>query len=1282
MRKLLVSSVIVVISAIAIFAQDTTGKLVGTVSAPDGAIPGATVVVTDNQTGKERTVTTGEDGNFSIAQLEFGTYSVKISAAGYKTLTTTDLKIDAGREYPLNVQLEVGAISEEVTVTAGTEQINSTNGELSTTISQEQIRELPLNGRNPLSLLNLQAGVNPLTSSINGQRSSSTAVTRDGLNVQDNFIRTGAFVSDQPNVDDTGEFTFTSQNAGSEQGGGSSLVQLVTPRGGKSYHGSLFAFNRNSEFTANRFENNRDGVAKPFLNRNQYGGTLSGPVPFPHFGEGGPMFDTKRAYFFFNYEAFRLAQQATVTGLTTLLPAAQTGAFTYTFTDPVTGVQTARTINVLSGTGFNTPLTAAQGGVLSVDPVVQARLLSNLPTAGNGVTTGTNYLQSLSLLRSDPRERRSYTSRIDYDANDRNSVNIVFRRTSDTDARTDLAAGFSPNVFVSTTAPTDFFAAAYRITLGSSFTNEVRGGYQKANVLFDEGGSIPTDFLIAGLPFTNPEGSFRTQGRKTFYRNIQDNAVYSLGNHSFRFGGSIDIQEVTSLNFAGITPTYTISTTANPNTPPLDPVQICGSAKCINATDLARANTLRYTLGGIVGTGSRTANLISAADGYGFGPSTFQLNYNIYSGYFSDQWRALPNLTLNLGLRYEYYTPLHNPQARYLEPVFPDPNDIFSVAYTGGFLDFLGTNAGTPGNFFNADKDNFGPNVSVAYSPKFGNGFFSRILPESTVIRGGFRINYVNDEYLRAPDAFDQANSGLGALNTTFSNIRSAFTPGGPASAPFAALPVISTPPNFTHPPRSFVTNNANQLSSVFGVDPNMQVPRIYEWNVGIQREIGFKSVLEIRYVGGRGDQMVRSIDTNQIDLIDNGFLADFKRAESNLAIYDSLFSACIAGGGTTKSCTTKYGVRSAAYNPSFAGSQQTPVLSLIGGPVYAGGLTDPTNISFIQVGRAGSLAQNYIGTGRDTGITFQRTSDIFALEILTNGGKYRYNALQAEIRRRFSGGLSYQVNYTFQKVLANVPDDSQVRQSPLQDNNNPGLQFGRPDYDRTHTINANVIYELPFGKGKKFLDNGGWINAIFGGFQFSSIVNISSGAPLGIIDPRSTAAITSRSSRQSARSSLTVGEIKKLTGKFETPNGIYFVDPKVLYASVIIGGVRTRIDLNQPLPAGASANTLQVIAASPIGTEPFPEQVFFFNDAGETGNLPRNFLNGLPYFNWDAGLSKNIRFGETMRLQLRAEAFNVLNKQNPFYSADLDINSTSFGRVTTTFNQPRILQFGVRFDF
>ncbi len=317
MKRFSSTLVLVLFAAMFAFGQSTSGKLIGSVSDATGAVAGATIVITDNQTGRERSVTSDSDGSFTVP-LEFGTYTVKITATGFKTFTATEVKIDAGREYSLNAVLEVGAVTEEVTVTAGAENINSTNGEISTTVSPQQIRELPLNGRNPLSLLNLQAGVNPLTSSINGQRSSSTAVTRDGLNVQDNFIRTGSFVSDQPNVDDTGEFTFTSQNAGAEQGGGSSLVQLVTPRGGNEFHGSLFEFNRNSKFTANRWENNRDGLARPFLNRNQYGGSISGPVPFPHFGTGGPIVDMKKAFFFFNYEAFRLAQQATISNLVTL----------------------------------------------------------------------------------------------------------------------------------------------------------------------------------------------------------------------------------------------------------------------------------------------------------------------------------------------------------------------------------------------------------------------------------------------------------------------------------------------------------------------------------------------------------------------------------------------------------------------------------------------------------------------------------------------------------------------------------------------------------------------------------------------------------------------------------------------------------------------------------------------------------------------------------------------------------------------------------------------------
>ena len=1274
MKKFLLISLTIFLSAILTLAQDTTGRIVGSVSAPDGVIPGATIVITDNQTGKQRTVVSSDNGTFNVSQLEFGTYTVRITATGYKTFIANDVKIDAGREYPLNAVLEVGQITEEVTVTAGGEQINASNAELSTTVTTEQIRELPLNGRNPLSLLNLQAGVNATTNSINGQRSSATTVTRDGLNVQDNFIRTNTFVSDQPTVDDTGEFTITTQNAGVESGGGSSLVQLVTPRGGSQFHGALYAFNRNSAFTANSFFNNERALPKPFLNRNQYGGSLSGPVPFFNFGEGGPMFEKDKAFFFFNYEAFRLAQQVTATG-TTLLPQARNGTFTY-----VDATGTQRTVNVLTGQGFVNPLTAAQGGVLSVDPVIQNRILSLLPNSGNGTTTGINYLQSTSFLRGDPRVRNSYTGRFDYDFNDRHTLNLVYRRNDDVDARTDIAAGFSPSVFVNTTGPTDFFVAAYRFTVGSNFSNEIRGGFQDSGVIFDEGDSVPDDFIFGGLPVTNPEGTFRTQGRNTLYRNIQDNAVYTTGNHSFRFGGQIEFQETESLNFGGtgggITPTFNLTTTANTQTPGLIANQFPGT---ISTTDLARANTLRYFLGGIVGSGTVTTNI---GDGniYGFQPSILRLKYDIYSAYVSDQWRLKPNFTLNLGLRYELYTPLNSPYVRFLEPVLPDPDNLQSVTSPNGILNFVGTNAGNPGDFFNADKDNFAPSISFAYSPKFENGLLAGLTGGNTVIRGGFRINYLNDEYLRAPDAFNQANSGLGAIVVNARNqaglttLRSTFSPA--VNPAFEPLPGFALP-TFTAPPRTFVTNNPARTNSVFGVDPNYQIPRIYEWNIGIQREIGFKSVFEVRYVGSMGNDMIRSIDFNELEISD-AFLSDFLTAQNNCRLQGA--AANPTAPNPLLVCTD------ARFNPNLAGSRPFTVFNqLAGGTAQApnpGLLNNSTIVGLIQNGLVGTLAQTYIGNALQGGVNFQPTSEIFAIELLTNGGKYRYNALQAEIRRRFSNGFSYQVNYTFQKTLSDVPNDSQLRQAPYMDNDNPKLDWGRPDFDRTHTINANMILELPFGKGKRFLNQGGWVNAIFGGFQFSSIVNLSSGPPLGIVDPRATFYRPSRVGRQSATTNLTTSEIKELTGIFNTPNGIYFVDPRVLFATArnTATGATQRIDLTQPLPAGFTL--VSVRAASPYGQAPFAEQVFFFNEPGQVGNLPRNFLNGMPYLNWDASLSKNIRFTESMRLQLRMEAFNVLNDQTPFFAADLNINSDTFGRVTSTYNSPRIIQFGARFDF
>lgn len=277
---------------------------------------------------------------------------------------------------------------------------------------------------------------------------------------------------------------------------------------------------------------------------------------------------------------------------------------------------------------------------------------------------------------------------------------------------------------------------------------------------------------------------------------------------------------------------------------------------------------------------------------------------------------------------------------------------------------------------------------------------------------------------------------------------------------------------------------------------------------------------------------------------------------------------------------------------------------------------------------------------------------------------------------------IDFQINYTFSKSLTDILSDvnaDQNRQGTFLDNNRPNLNYGRADYDRTHAINANFVYELPFGKGKKFLNSNGLINTIFGGYQFSSVIQYTSGPPLGVIDPRSS--FSSRNGRQGAISSLSSDELKKMTGLFKTPNGVYFFNPKYLYAVATATGQPTLngFDLTQPLPAGYTLSTVRISA--PINTADYPNQFLFFNQAGQTGNLPVNFINGLPYYNWNASLRKNFNLGEKRRIQLSVDAFNVLNSTVISYGSDLNIDSTTFSRTTSAFAN-RVMQFGARFDF
>lgn len=1228
MKKMMPLLFVLCTSLAPAFSQTNTGRLVGTVASSDGVISGATVTITDDKTKKDRSVTTAGDGTFTVPQLEVGSYTVKVTSPGFKTITVTDVKIDIGREYSLVATLEVGKVEEAVTVTAGADMLNATTGELSNTVTSKQILELPLNGRNPLNLIALQAGVasnGAQNTSINGLRTSFTNITRDGLNVQDGFIRSNAtdFSPNRSSVDNTSEFTITTSNAGADQNGGAQIRQ-VTPRGENKFHGSAFEFNRNTAFAANSFFSNRSGIPISFLNRNNFGGKVLGPMPLPHFGEGGPVFLKDKAFFFFGYEGLR-TRTSSLRQRTILLPNARQGIFTYRDNANVT-----RTVNLFS-------LLPAGSGISGVDPIVAQSILSAVPTAGNRTDIG-DQLNTTGLSFNQPSnsDRDVYTTRLDFDISERHSFNVVYDYNKENNLRPDVddTQGFGATPAVIQSSTNKLLVLAYRWTPTGRFSNEVRGGTFRSVVPFDNTNPSPS-YYISVPTISSPVVTFQDQGRFTRYYNFQDNADLTIGNHGLRFGGQLQFQEVDAYNDAGIVATYTLGT--NANTPTLVASQFQGG---IAATQLATANSMLALLGGIVSQGGQSFNVENKTSGFRPVRRLQDFRYGNHSLYIQDQWRFRPSLTLNLGLRYEVYTGLKQNNGLALEVVIPKGTDpVQAILSPNGTYNYIGGNAGVENQFYKTDKNNFAPIISVAWAPKNWGKFGKYVFGDGgrTVLRGGYRQSYLNDQMITTLNNAAAGNVGLG---TTGVNAINPLTGNTALNARLNALPTIPSPGN-PIVPRTFAQNNGAAFSffgTAFAIDPGIQTPKVQEYNFGIQREFGANAI-EIRYVGGRGDNLWRSIDYNQIDIVSNGFLADFNRARANFVLTGN------------PACTT-------AQN---AGCQALTVFPNLAG---GGNLANAANRNQLVAGTPADLALNYIQLNQAGTVKFLPNPGTGVANLFTNGAKYRYNSLQIEFRRRFTKGLYIQTNYTFQKTLSNGIGTSQTLVEPFLDNARPELEYSRADYDQTHNIKLNSVYELPFGNGRTFFGGANRVvNAIIGGWQISPILSISSGAPITFVDPRGTYNRAGRSGRQTALTSLTKDQLKDLIGVYKVepgnsqglPAGIYYINPSVI-------------------------NTTGR-AAEGFGTTPFAGQVFFNNAPGQTSGLERAFINGPWYVNLDATLAKNFRIKESVKFQLRLEAFNAFNHTNFFQGQLQNINSTTFGRITSTFS-PRIIQIGGRFDF
>jgi Carboxypeptidase regulatory-like domain len=1289
MRKIMLALLTMALFAASIFAQTTGGRLVGTVAGADGAVvPGATVALTDKQTGKERTVTTNGDGGFSFSLLDVGTYTVKVEAKGFKVSNTT-VTIQVGQEYSLPVALEVGQVSESVTVTAGADVINSTNAELSSTINNRQITELPLATRNPLALILTQAGSasNPSqNTSINGGRTSSTNISRDGINIQDNFIRSNAtdFAPGRPSVDNVEEFTLTSQSS-VDTGFGAAQINLVTPRGGNAFHGAVWEYNRNSKFGANSWFANAGGNygateavvlagfrkageernPRPFRNRNQYGFKVSGPI-------------IKNKLFFFAYgEKLKDIVNASKL-ITTLTPSAKAGLFTY----QSAGVNYQANIfgsAVISG--VNTPVIGVGPSGIAAPTGINSNaaslFLTKLPTGnsfetGDGVnTTGYRFFQ-----RGDT-NRDSLTSRIDYDVNERNNVSVVVDYNFEKNLRNDLdTVNVIPIVLQPARNVT--YSAGWRFSPTATLSNEFRLGQFFSIPDFFRTDTLPTAFYSPTL-ITNPQplngaAVFLQQGRAVKTRNLQDTVSWTVGDHTLRFGGQFQSVKINAYNDAGIIPTYNIGLSGNGPTVSAAAIQtLAGTgAPALTPAQLTTARNLVALLGGVVSGGSQTFNANSQTSNYVNG-STFRrlLTYKSFAPYVTDQWRVNSQLTVNLGVRYDYSTPLKSENGLFFEPVIaPGKSAKDAVLDPAGAFQFVGGNAGKANLFYKADKNNWAPSVGLAYAPKnINNRFAKMIFGENFVIRGGFRVSYVNDETVRAPDGALSVNQGL----STGASATLTLPPNAPSTAldnrlgtPFAS--VLATP---AFGSRTYLTNNTatfNNVGNVFAINPNIQSPRQNDYQVGIQRQFG-DFVLEARYVGGYSKNMLRTVDYNQISL-SSAFLAEFNTVRARV----------LSGCANNVACTT-VGTGTTLPTPIFASFGAT-----------GGGITSTNGVGLlINQGQAAEFVWQYLINGNIPNTNanpvpagsiragFLANPNIGTANVLDNGGSYYYNSGQFELRRNFKQGLYLQANYTFSKELTDAIGTGQTRQEPFLDNNNPSFDYARPDYDQTHVFNINTIYELPFGKNRQFLNGNKWLDYAIGGWQLGVVWRIGSGAPITFTDGRGTLNRSGRSGRQTALTNLTTKELKKLVGVFKTPCGVYFVNPTAINInqSNLAAGACTTGSLNATTVAGTTGGA----ASSGFGGPVFAGQVFFNNGPGTTSGLRRAVVDGPWTASADVSLLKNFRITEKIGFQLRGELYNVTN--TPFFAPGqfLDINGTSFGRITGT-TGARVVQFAGRITF
>ncbi|HVG28947.1 MAG TPA: TonB-dependent receptor [Pyrinomonadaceae bacterium] len=1273
-------------------AQVTTGALAGVVKDPNGAVvAGATVKVTNADTGISRDTTTNEEGFYRVTNLTpGGNYTVEVTAVGFAAQRAEHVAVRLATENSADVQLAVSGSNVSVDVAGNAEQLlQSSQNQLSTSYTPTQLTQLPFNGGAIDNLALLTPGIttpgdtdfaNGTGISANGNRGRSNNFQIDGQDNNDNSVAGPALAL--TNTEAVGELQVITNNFSAEFGRNSGAqINAITKPGTNEFHGSLFEFHNNAALDAAskgqglarqsfRFLNDQGftqfgGLAgrrlDPFRN-NRFGGAIGGPIK------------RNKAFFFVTYEGDRLRGEAQANNLAGSVLTLSPDSVRLAALAGYPGAQ----ILLNSGVGGGPAFAQNQGQFILAPPVLDVNgdgipdtlafsaagvaathgatynTANNLSPAAfinlNGVQTPLYAGEAVRVIRTD-NDHDQIITREDINLSSRDTLNLryIFDRNTFPLATGRVVAG----ALFAVPSKNNNLGGTYTRTLSSSMVNEARMSFSRLDVKFgDPAAAKPepgftlqgnADFSSnIGLTFGTPNNLPQSRVVDTYQ--FQDTLSSTLGNHAVKFGADIRHQKVDNFflpNFLGtyvFTGSNPYSTTANANSG-LVPATFPGVAGGAGPVFFFPPSDFGPDTARTGFRASVFENLLLARPNqvnFALGDPRILTKQNDFFFFAQDDWRVRPNLTLNLGLRYEVSTTPFNPIIEASNAREADPaRAIFNQAFP------LSTRTAER---LPIDKNNLGPRVGFAWQPNFeflGDHFSGG----RTVVRGGFGVAYDPSFFnivLNTVTAAPFAAAG------TFTQ-----TPGAAGSVSYPFLPNTTAQLNLTPG-----TNGGDpRLFNQTRVDPDFHNPYTMSYNFGVQQELWKNTVLEVRYVGSRIVGQFQTVNGNPD-------VRALNRAAYCLGLDAGVFSAGHVTGdapATREAACVSTGISTAGGFNNSVGTN-------------GNGRLDPT-----------------------FGITRLRT----------NGATSTYNGMQLRFDTRLTNSLIANFNYTLSKTIDNSSEifatgaGGQGASDPQNPFDGSRGERGLSAFHQKHVSTSNFVYELPWFKEQR-----GAVGHILGGFQLSGILLLGSGRPytpiqvFGPTDQGYTSAFGGGTGALRPFLANAGAPLGTIAFGYNAACNVLFGGPYCDYnGGALTPGNFVVFNTSQPGSTGAVVTPAQVLSQTRLvyndfglyarGSVADPRTLEAFSlFKTPYGSLGRNTFSGDPNYTVNMAIFKSTKLTEGTRLELRAEAQNLLNSRNfgvPTTITEAAATSFTVGAFQNPgFNNGRFrtIRLGARFIF